>query len=347
MLRSYKYVVTVHHKLHGFVIDLFNRIEFESSDFSDDFFDADFLAIVDRHKSILKKEFVAIYEEIRQWPQADKTDLCEKIRLSNDIENICSGGYLPIVLDKKVIGINKRIRTLFLKLYSNVLDGAAFREKYNTSLREHFDKFRQENKNITLCPICGISELKTKYDVNRDQYDHYLPKSLYPFTSINFRNLVPTCKECNSFDVKGDKDTVAVSTGKIFYPYDDNHKGIEILFDIVKDAADVSKIQWKVQFSNPDGKTDEVESWKRIYNIENRYLGYVKGRVEKWYKAYWSYMNNGQLSHLTNEDKSSCYLVALEVDETECLSLIRKPALVAFLAMSSLEKAQQEAAAYT
>ncbi len=27
---------------------------------------------------------------------------------------------------------------------------------------------------------------------NPEAYDHYLPKSLYPFNSINFRNLVPT-----------------------------------------------------------------------------------------------------------------------------------------------------------
>ena len=40
--------------------------------------------------------------------------------------------------------------------------------------------------------------MKGTHHSKREAYDHYLPKVLYPFNSINFRNLAPACHECNS-----------------------------------------------------------------------------------------------------------------------------------------------------
>ncbi|MGD9653735.1 MAG: HNH endonuclease [Sulfuricurvum sp.] len=50
------------------------------------------------------------------------------------------------------------------------------------------------------------------------ELDHYYPRSLYPFLSISFFNLIPSCKTCNS-KLKGDKDTFVE---EILYPYQES-----------------------------------------------------------------------------------------------------------------------------
>ncbi len=355
MLRSYHFVVTDHQKLHGYVLEFFNSIESLTKDYEaagssiDDFytenFNVEFLPIVKAHHKILKAPFYEIYTELRQWSQEERTELCEQIRLSNDIERICAGGFIPPVYDLGSRGVHGKIRGLFIKLYENVLGGNPIYKNLGLKLRGHFDEFRKQNFDTTLCPMCGISELKTQYDAARDPYDHYLPKSLYPFSSVNFCNLIPTCTDCNSTMVKGDKDIVALATGgKLFYPYDPNHRGIETRFSITADASEFEDIDWSVSFTNPDGKVDEVASWMTIYNIEERYLAFVKGRIKKWYETYWVAFK--KLTTIPEEERLNCYLISIEADEKQFLSVIRKPALEEFMNTSAIAKAEQEALRY-
>jgi hypothetical protein len=347
MLKAYKFVETDHQKLHSFVLAFFDRIEHETGLFSIDFFDANFRPIVKRHRKILKTAFEDIYDELKQWSQVDRSQLCLELRQSNDIEKICSRKTIPKKFSDADAAIYKKIKKLFIDLYSTVLDGDIVHDVWGIVLREHFDAFRKANNNITLCPMCGISELKTTYDKFRDQYDHYLPKAIYPLASINFYNLIPICKDCNSFDVKGDKDILELTTNRLFYPYDQNHMGIEVVFSIQKDNKIIADIDWSVSFKSLDGKHQEVDAWNSIFNIEDRYLGFVKGRIEKWYRAYWGYHQSVKSDGTNFEEKNKDYFAALRADENECLDVIRYPAFSTFLASSSMARAAQEAHQYS
>jgi len=227
-----------------------------------------------------------------------------------------------------------------------VLDGKPFQSVLNITLKQHFDEFSNANHDITLCPICGIGELKKAEDDCRDQYDHYLPKALYPFSSVNFYNLVPCCRECNSLEVKGEKDIVEDFTGKLFFPYDETHKGIELQVNIKQDAEEVKNIDWVFHFINSDDKVDEIVSWKGIYNIEGRYQGYVKARIKKWYNSYFEYLKNPKLKHLSLEDRKLTYIGVLEEDEKEGLNFIRRPVLDSFFSESVIVQAELEAMEY-
>ncbi len=349
MIKNYKYLETaIQLRLHKFVLDFFNRIESETGIFDDSFFSPDFLVIANRHPRILKKRCIGIYNVIKTWNQTDRTNLCIRIRESNNIENICKGNYNPLVIDSHAKGIYLQIRNLFLDLYNQVLNGNGFNETYKTTLRTHFDDFSKLNNEITLCPICGIGELKKHTDDIRDQYDHYLPKALYPFSSINFKNLVPICRECNSLDVKGETDIIRVSTNnKLFFVYDVNHKGINVEFRILNDNTNPNNIIWEIIYTNPDGNYDEIESWKTIYKIESRYVGFINARIEKWYSHYWEFMYSGRISRLDEATKKECYQAFLEIDEKKELSFIRKPALEGFLTGSTLSQAAIEAKYYS
>lgn len=349
MIRNFKYLDTVAQlRLHESVIGFFNRIEFERGPFQDSYFDYTLSYLATRHPKIVRLRCELIYNTIRNWPLSQRTELFNLIRESNSIENICLGNYEPKRLPKSTKSIYGVIRGFFIDLYEQVLDGDGFRDLYSITIRNHFDDFSILNSEITLCPVCGIGELKKHTDKSRDQYDHYLPKSIYPLSSVNFKNLVPVCKECNSFDVKGDTDIIGVSTNrKLFYLYDETHKGVSVIFQIITDDANPNNIQWQINFSNPDGKQDEIESWKTIYKIESRYIGFVNARVESWYGHYWEYMNRSKVSHLPDDVKSDCYEAFLEIDKEKYLNFIRKPALEGFLSGSTLAQAAIEVKQYS
>ncbi|MFF2092140.1 HNH endonuclease [Paenibacillus sp. NPDC058174] len=346
VIRAYKYIETVHSKLHEYVISFFLKIETDTKGFRDELFEVDFLPIVNRHRKILKKRFKTIYEYVSKLSVIDRQSFCQRIIESNQIEKICRGEYRPAAFVGKSTGIEHTLKGLFLDLYIQVLDGEPFREKAKTLLRHHFDQFCNTNEDITRCPICGIGELKKAHDTTRDQYDHYLPKSLYPLSSINFYNLVPCCKDCNSFEAKGDKDTIALSTGKLFFPYDSNHKGISLNVNVKNDNPEIEDILWELIFSSPDNKTNEIESWKTIYSIESRYQGYIRARIKKLYNYYFQFIRSPKVAHLDISDRKKLCILSFELNESLGLDFIFKPTLDGLLSGSNIVQAEVEALEY-
>ncbi|MGE6503570.1 hypothetical protein ACQKF0_26090 [Bacillus wiedmannii] len=346
MIRAYKYIETVHSKLHEYVIAFFIRIETDTGVFRNELFEPEFRPIVNRHRTILKNRFRIIYEHVSSLSIDDRRSFCQKIIESNQIEKICRGEYKPEAFSDNPTGIDLILKELFLALYNRVLDGKPFQENANTTLREHFNQFSDTNADITLCPTCGIGELLKSQDKTRDQYDHYLPKTLYPFSSINFRNLVPCCDKCNSLQVKGQKDIIALSTGKLFFPYDDNHKGLSLNVHVKHDNPEIEKIDWEFIFDSSDNKSDEIESWKTIYSIEERYQGYIKGRIKKWYQKYFDYMTHPIMSKVNMSERKQFFWLNLELDEGQGLAFIIKPTLDGLFADSNILQAEIEAGKY-
>ncbi|PJD98354.1 MAG: hypothetical protein CK427_17150 [Leptospira sp.] len=347
MIWSYSYIETVHSKLNEYILEFFNKIKDDTAGFRDELFNSDFLQIVNRHPSILKKRLRIVYNYLNTLPAKDRELLCDEIKFANQIEKICQGEYKPKTFDQSVQGIDKIIKDFFLSLYDQVLDGDPFRELNNTNLRAHFNQFSNANENIILCPFCGISFLKKSGDTIRDQYDHYLPKSLYPFSAVNFQNLVLTCRECNSLDVKANKDILALSVGKIFFPFDKSHKSIHLQINVVKDNAKIELIEWQIIFSSSDNKKDEIESWKKIYKIEDRYKGHIKSQVKSWYECYFDVITSSKLEGCSIEDIKRIYSITLATKQKQKSDYIQKPVFDALLADSNIMQAQIEASKYT
>ena len=347
MIKTYKYIETDHCKLHEFIIAFFERIENETGVFDDSFFHPDFLPIANKHPRIIKKRCINIYNTLKTWAPSDKTQFIQQIKDSNEIEQICTGLKKPLDETQLPSDISSDLKKLFICLYEDVLKTCeVFINKYG-SLKDHFKRFKEEPNDYIICPVCGIQTVKTIHDKDRDQYDHYLPKDLYPLLSVNFRNLVPICTECNSLLVKGKKDVLKQTTGKLFYPYDEYHKSIKVEFSIVKDDSDIGNIDWTISYSNADNKNDEIASWKYIYNIEQRYTDFTKGRLKKWYKNYWDTMNKVNLKHIPLVDRQLVYFTSLEIGEEQYLNFIQFPALKALREQSLFVKAEQEAKLYS
>ena len=121
-------------------------------------------------------------EQFRQWYQAN-----------NDIEKVCANDSSISVaryadLPTKLNGIKDQLKSFFKNLYS-YLNLAALKEKIG-EIGDHYNEAFSGANRSGKCPFCGISDMKGPDHDYREAYDHYLPKALYPFNSVNFRNLV-------------------------------------------------------------------------------------------------------------------------------------------------------------
>jgi hypothetical protein len=140
---------------------------------------------------------------------------------------------------------------------------------------------------------------------------------------------------------------VRISNGHLFYPYDATHKGISIQIDVKKDNPDIEKVEWKITYSNPDGKADEINAWKKIYKIESRYQGYIKSRVGKWFKSRFEAKRNSIKRGVSEADFEIVFDSLLDADQENQINFIRKPTIQGFLSGSTLAQAEIEARLYS
>lgn len=229
-----------------------------------------------------------IYCLFSQLNDSQINQLQQWYKANNDIEKVCAND--PTVHIVRYADINvtypdlsKKLASFFKGLYSDDLLSLAALQKKIGHIKDHYQQFRKVNKGRE-CPFCGISYMLGVRNTKREAYDHYLPKGIYPFNSINFRNLVPACHHCNS-NYKASqnpaftpKDPVGViHRRKVFYPYCNSVHRIEITIDLSK--LDLSRLasnndvnHFDVQLTfGPSAINEEIESWKEIYGIEERY----------------------------------------------------------------------------
>jgi len=330
MLTPYKYYVSDHMKLHNFIISFFEGIKKHRSGFKDSLIPKDFRDIAKTHKKVIYNRLKKIYEELVKLDAAAQTKFCERVILSNNIQQICDRSTIPLKLADIPKPIRQTILDLFLALYTQILRGDNTYSKTYGTIREHFNKFRELNSEITICPFCGIGELRNEFDTSMDQYDHFLPKTIYPLSSVNFMNLVPTCKDCNGLDCKADKDTLALGTEKIFFPYSQDNFDTDITFSVIK-QSNIKDWSWSISITGRSSNLDEqITSWDKIYSIKSRYLAHVKGRMSKWAGFYNEFKRKALAKGRTEKEIQEIFVLYIETEEEFGLEYLRKPAFEAY-----------------
>lgn len=210
-------------------------------------------------------------DQFKQWYQAN-----------NDIEKICANDPASSIVryaDIRAVHqkLSEQLAAFFKGLYSKDLLGLKILKDKIGDIDDHYKAFMGANK-VGKCPFCGIADMQGIYHSTREAYDHYLPKGLYPFNSINFLNLVPACHHCNS-SYKTSKDPTftpkdpagATHRRKVFYPYANPGHNIEIKVDLGNpdiDHLDSTDIQ--ISFG-PTAINEEIATWIDVYGIAERY----------------------------------------------------------------------------
>ena len=127
--------------------------------------------------------------------------------------------------------------------------------------------------NATVCPYCNrqytftVRKGKLK---SRPQFDHYFPKSLFPYLSISVYNLIPSCALCNTGKSKSSPD-------KILYPYEESFESKEIRFKadnivpyILREDKDIS-ISLETLESSNENKADIISAYNKDFKIKALY----------------------------------------------------------------------------
>ena len=137
--------------------------------------------------------------------------------------------------------------------------------------------------NVNVCPYCNRQytfsarkgELKS-----RPQFDHFFPKSIYPFLSISLYNLIPSCALCNSGKSDG-------SPLDLLYPYEESFESHNIYFSIDEIVPYLLKFQKSIKILLESSNLDDeiiINSYYSNYKIKLLYEGhsdYIKGIIEK------------------------------------------------------------------
>lgn len=224
----------------------------------------------------------AIYNGFSHLSRSEISQFKRWYQGNNDIEMACANSptaqlarYVDISLAHKKL--SEQLSEFFKGLYSqSLLDLAALRAKIG-DIDDHYKKFVKIN-NAGKCPFCGINDLLGEYHSKREAYDHYLPKVIYPFNSINFKNLVPACHHCNS-SYKTSKNPAftpkdparATQRRAVFYPYTAAPYEIELHITLRNpDVANLAPVDIDLDFG-PAALSEEIDTWKDVYGIEERY----------------------------------------------------------------------------
>jgi len=234
-----------------------------------------------------------IYGQFAQLTQSQIDQVKQWYRANNNIERVCANapqsciaryGDIATIHDE----LSKELGGFFRLLYSH-LDAAPLKQKVG-DIDDHYLAFMREN-DVRKCPFCGMADMQGVYHSSREAYDHYLPKALYPFNSVNFRNLVPACHHCNS-SYKGAKDPAycpkdpaqATARRKVFYPFTLDDYKIEIKIELrTADIERLTPADIELQFGPPE-LGEQIETWKDVYGIEERYKAKCSAGTDS---SYW------------------------------------------------------------
>jgi hypothetical protein len=225
-----------------------------------------------------------IYEIFRtQIGAQERAQMSEWYDHNNDIEALC--GCRPNTEPATYINIRaicadleSPLKVFCRRLFTDIIHLNAVSSRIG-DIADHYQAFVKENS-AGKCPYCGYGDIKGLHHTKREAYDHYLPKGTYPFNSVNFRNLAPMCSECNSAyklqkDPARNIDPISRRTGgtrrKAFYSYDTVASGITV--NVILKTTDIANLvtsDIKLELNAP-GRDEEVEAWKDIFGIEERY----------------------------------------------------------------------------
>lgn len=291
MLYTYKYTENhIIEKLQQYIEFFFENMFHEDIvAFSDDLIHTDFKNIVKACDN-LEDYLINVFDAYKQLDKMSQSLIIQGFRNNNLIEKLCVGEVEPIHYKDIPIPLRTHLDVLFKYLYKSVLNSNTFISQH-CDMNSHFKASRELNKKYKFCPFCGLYPLNSKYSEKRDDYDHYLPKSKYPFNSVNFRNLVPICHECNT-GYKKTKDPLfrdddMAQRRKTFYPYDEFMDSMTFKLSVAeKGKIPIEDDQLIIDICSTLGKNQEVDAWNDIFEIKKRYIELIKDKIDCWIDDY-------------------------------------------------------------
>ncbi len=121
--------------------------------------------------------------------------------------------------------------------------------------------------NPAVCPFCG-SEYFDHPQSHREDLDHYLAKTIYPFAAANLRNLSPMGKKCNGYKLQQDvlRDAAGLRR-QSFDPYGNHNLRVSLINSVPFGGFEDQIPQWQIDFI-PD--SPECVTWDAVFSLRER-----------------------------------------------------------------------------
>lgn len=292
MWKQYLYIEHDIQKVESFVSYIFQDIMFHAyehkGDKLADVVNEDTKKLLDEIKDCkIETQLKTLYDLFKKLDEEQVKVLQTAFVNNNQIDKICNKELEPFRfkdLKKKFKGnqewndLLEELKKFCTDMYTEHFKLKPFEARYGT-MKAYYDSLV---KNDAMCHCCGIETILTEDNIPRDAFDHYLAKSIYPFISLNFHNLIPTCPHCNS-SYKKEKDTLYEEKGKTekrvkaFLPFrtgpEENQIIVKIQFSHPYNMTHVKDCGMKLEFICK-GKEEQVQTWKRVYGIEEKYTAF-------------------------------------------------------------------------
>lgn len=271
--------------------------------FSKSLLHPDFTVLYNR-KNKLYKDIEEIFNLIKILSKAKK-ELIKVIFITNNkIEELCKGNGQAVFYKSLENGISKKLADK-LKDFNNYL--YTFLDKKDASFVKNFKSITTYYKELVLqlpediCPFCGIATINSEKLTKRDAFDHYLPKSLFPFTAVNINNLAPMCKYCNQDwkhdinPINTDKDNGNIR--KTFFPFNNTLYNINISIKKLEIDPSFKKDNHIINIGyDCVGHNEEIDTWLELFNIKNRYDILIKNNLKFWLEEFLIIKNSSTLT---------------------------------------------------
>ena len=225
-------------------------------------------------RTALKRELQDYVSALRGLTDAEELRAWEVIKLQNNIAALVAGTCECADVTALPAAVREPLAAIFETSFRYLSD-FEIRDRHYASIY---------NSGVRICPFCGCEPFDAP-GAAREDYDHYLVRSIYPAAAANLRNLVPIGNKCNT-RYKRSVDILRANgvRRRAFDPY----SGATVVVSLrTSDLFDDSRIgpsvpRWRVEFS-PD--IEETTTWSTIFRIRERfvrdhldpeYLGWVR-----------------------------------------------------------------------
>ena len=149
-----------------------------------------------------------------------------------------------------------------------------FESIYKNFTNREFGRTWGKKIGVKICPYSNRSFIyTTPKKGTRPQYDHYYPKSKYPYLALSMYNLIPCCPVCNN--AKNAEDTF--DNKSLLYPFEEEY-GYDIFFEIETDEqlcylglSNDFNIKIKSKENVEEDLKQKVQNSSKILHIEELY----------------------------------------------------------------------------
>jgi hypothetical protein len=245
-----------------------------------------------RARSGLRDRLATYDRAVRRLSIANRARVLQAVIDQNRISDLLAGTCNCATIDDLPKSIRRAVESLFDYAYAKLTD---------LGLRDQHYKVIYDSSPEHVCPFCGTEFFDAPCG-RREDLDHYLVKSLYPFAAANLRNLVPMGHKCNSsYKLADDVLRRADGTRRVvFDPYD--HAEIVVLLDDSDPFSGATKNtpKWVIHFE-PD--TPAVSAWDEIFKVRERYCrDHLDPSFAGWIGIFGMWARSAGLNAATDEE---------------------------------------------